>query len=257
MGAQGLTGAPYPGGLVTVNNVADFGPGVLQPAVGVFGHYRTPVSPPYADVLPRADGRRRTRVYPEYGQPMIRRLSCRLEGRRFGAGLWHRVMQCPGLPPCQPAVRLARRRAAGGRGRGSVPGGLRSHGRDQRSVRLLLQHRPQPGDGLRGDLPEQPRQRCAAAPRWYLSAIGTSQYSTSNGCPTAPVSSSPSCTYYWTRSAPTARSTSMTLPRTASVRCLLPGPSASATSASRPTASPLSSTRRPTSTVTRRAACGS
>jgi hypothetical protein len=52
MGAQQLAGAPYPGGFVTVNNVADFGDGVKQPAVGVFGHYRTPAGPPYADVLP-------------------------------------------------------------------------------------------------------------------------------------------------------------------------------------------------------------
>ena len=52
MGAQGLTGAPYPGGLVTVNNVADFGEGVQQPAVGIFGHYRTRAGPPYADVVP-------------------------------------------------------------------------------------------------------------------------------------------------------------------------------------------------------------
>lgn len=41
-------------GTVTFERVADFGPGVLQPAIGVYGMYRFVVYPPYADVQPGA-----------------------------------------------------------------------------------------------------------------------------------------------------------------------------------------------------------
>lgn len=39
-------------GTLTFNNVADFGPGVLQPSIGIYGQYRIRSSPPYADVQP-------------------------------------------------------------------------------------------------------------------------------------------------------------------------------------------------------------
>jgi hypothetical protein len=39
-------------GTVTFNNVADFGPGVLQPAIGIYGGYRILANPPLADVQP-------------------------------------------------------------------------------------------------------------------------------------------------------------------------------------------------------------
>src|SRR5574341_950455 len=39
-------------GTVTFDNVADFGPGVLQPSIGVWGLYRFTSYPPYADVQP-------------------------------------------------------------------------------------------------------------------------------------------------------------------------------------------------------------
>src|SRR5512136_2343537 len=39
-------------GTVTFNDVADLGPGVLQPPIGIYGHYRIPSYPPYADVQP-------------------------------------------------------------------------------------------------------------------------------------------------------------------------------------------------------------
>ena len=39
-------------GTVTFNDVADFGPGVLQPSIGIWGQYRFTSYPPYADVQP-------------------------------------------------------------------------------------------------------------------------------------------------------------------------------------------------------------
>jgi TolB protein len=39
-------------GTVTFNDVADFGPGVLQPSIGIYGLYRITSYPPYADVQP-------------------------------------------------------------------------------------------------------------------------------------------------------------------------------------------------------------
>jgi len=41
-------------GMMTFDNVADFGPGVLQPAVGIYGERRTEAYPPVADVQPGA-----------------------------------------------------------------------------------------------------------------------------------------------------------------------------------------------------------
>ena len=49
-GAPGLTRART--GTMTLDNVADFGPGVLQPAVGIAVLDRVTGGPPYADVLP-------------------------------------------------------------------------------------------------------------------------------------------------------------------------------------------------------------
>ena len=49
-GAPGLTRAQT--GTMTIGNVADFGPGVLQPAVGIAVLDRVAGGPPYADVLP-------------------------------------------------------------------------------------------------------------------------------------------------------------------------------------------------------------
>ncbi len=39
-------------GTVTFSDVADFGPGVLQPSIGIWGEYRFTSYPPYADVQP-------------------------------------------------------------------------------------------------------------------------------------------------------------------------------------------------------------
>ena len=41
-------------GTVTFDNVADFGPGVVQPSIGIYGLYRITSYPPYADVQPNA-----------------------------------------------------------------------------------------------------------------------------------------------------------------------------------------------------------
>ncbi len=49
-GAPGIK--PADGATVTFNNVADFGPGVFQPAVGIYGELRFPASLPAADVQP-------------------------------------------------------------------------------------------------------------------------------------------------------------------------------------------------------------
>ena len=50
-GAPGIRSVLYDG-TVTFEDVADFGPGVLQPAVGIYGGYRILASPPVADVQP-------------------------------------------------------------------------------------------------------------------------------------------------------------------------------------------------------------
>ena len=52
-----VAGAPEPqtvlyDGTITFDNVADFGPGVAQPAIGIWGLYRIFASPPLADVQP-------------------------------------------------------------------------------------------------------------------------------------------------------------------------------------------------------------
>lgn len=52
---QGAPGLKYANtGRVRFDNVADFGPGVLQPAVGINGDQRTQANPPLADVVPGA-----------------------------------------------------------------------------------------------------------------------------------------------------------------------------------------------------------
>jgi hypothetical protein len=50
-GAPGIQTVLYDG-TMTFDNVADFGPGVPQPAVGIYGLYRIMSSPPLADVQP-------------------------------------------------------------------------------------------------------------------------------------------------------------------------------------------------------------
>ena len=53
---QGAPGVKtvFSDGTITFDNVADLGPGVLQPAVGIYGLYRIMASPPFADVQPNA-----------------------------------------------------------------------------------------------------------------------------------------------------------------------------------------------------------
>ena len=52
---QGAPGLKYANSSrVRFDNVADFGPGVLQPAVGINGDQRTQANPPLADVVPGA-----------------------------------------------------------------------------------------------------------------------------------------------------------------------------------------------------------
>jgi len=53
MGAPGIQSV-FGNGTVTVDNVADLGPGVLQPAVGIYGSLRILAAPPLADVQPGA-----------------------------------------------------------------------------------------------------------------------------------------------------------------------------------------------------------
>ena len=52
-GAPGIKSVLYDG-TVTFDNVADFGPGVEQPAIGIYGGLRILASPPMADVQPNA-----------------------------------------------------------------------------------------------------------------------------------------------------------------------------------------------------------
>jgi hypothetical protein len=52
-GAPGIKSV-FNDGTVVLDNVADFGPGVVQPAVGIYGELRILASPPLADVQPGA-----------------------------------------------------------------------------------------------------------------------------------------------------------------------------------------------------------
>jgi hypothetical protein len=51
-GAPGIQTVPYGNSTVTFHNVADLGPGVAQPPVGIYGLYRIMPYPPFADVQP-------------------------------------------------------------------------------------------------------------------------------------------------------------------------------------------------------------
>jgi hypothetical protein len=53
-GAPGVQTVPYGNSTVTFHDVADFGPGAAQPAVGIWGGVRFMSSPPLADVQPGA-----------------------------------------------------------------------------------------------------------------------------------------------------------------------------------------------------------
>jgi hypothetical protein len=64
-GAPGIQTVLYDG-TVTFHNVADFGPGVAQPAVGIWGGYRIMPSPPLADVQPGATVPGGTLIISEY-----------------------------------------------------------------------------------------------------------------------------------------------------------------------------------------------
>ena len=245
MGAQGLAGAPYPGDLVTVNNVADFGPGVQQPAVGVFGQRRTPASPPYADVVP--------------GQTVA------------GGHVSITDAGVSGFGAYKISWKADASALSYGTGTCNSLGHISSHPAYGRLGDVL--------PVVAGADPCQVAWGPTAAGDQYVyySSIGLNQETGYGGIylnSLGDASGGTQVVYFtywdtavfdmewlpdgsgflftnlygthWTRPArPTAQSTSLILPRRASVRFLRPGPSASATSASRPTANTLSSTRGP------------
>ena len=79
-------------GTVTFDDVADFGPGVLQPSIGIAGLDRVVGDPPYADVQPgqTVPGGNLT-VNDRFRLPRVWRRQGVVEGRRHGARYNHRL----------------------------------------------------------------------------------------------------------------------------------------------------------------------
>lgn len=105
---QGAPGARFAqSGTMTFDNVADFGPGVLQRAVGIYtsgsGEYRTEGYPPYADVQPGQTAPGGTLEMPGIGYAMFGagKVSWNADGSAlaFGMRTASSIKQIPASPP--------------------------------------------------------------------------------------------------------------------------------------------------------------
>jgi len=102
-GAPGIT-PPLYDGTVTFEDVADLGPGVLQPAVGIDGGYRTLASPPLADVQPGATvpgGNLIITAYSGIDAFGPGKVSWKADGSALAYGMrtYSRISQIPAIPP--------------------------------------------------------------------------------------------------------------------------------------------------------------
>ena len=102
-GAPGIQSVLYDG-TVTFDNVADFGPGVLQPAVGIYGGYRILASPPLADVQPGATvpgGNLIITPYSGIDAFGAGKVSWKADGSALAYGMrtYSRISQIPANPP--------------------------------------------------------------------------------------------------------------------------------------------------------------
>jgi len=102
-GAPGIKSVLYDG-TVTFNNVADFGPGVVQPAVGIYGGYRILGSPPLADVQPNktvAGGNLLISEYSGIDSFGTGKVSWKADGSALAYGMrtYSRISQIPSSPP--------------------------------------------------------------------------------------------------------------------------------------------------------------
>ena len=141
-------------GTVTFDDVADFGPGVLQASIGIGGLDRFTSFPPYADVQPGQTvpgGNLTIMQYSGFRGFGAGKVSWKADGSALAYNL--RTGICHQADLRQPALRLHRRGSPGGRARKAQPGGLGPDCRNQRSVSLPLGARRAPRGG-RGDLSE-------------------------------------------------------------------------------------------------------
>jgi TolB protein len=102
-GAPGVKSV-FDDGTVTLNNVADFGPGVRQPAVGIYGGYRIMASLPAADVQPNATvpgGNLIISKYSGIDAFGAGKISWKADGSALAYGMrtYSRISQIPATPP--------------------------------------------------------------------------------------------------------------------------------------------------------------
>lgn len=103
-GAQGVQTIPDGSSTVTFNDVADFGPGATQPAVGIWGGYRIMSSPPLADVQPGATVPGGNLVISEYSGIEwfgTGKVSWKADGSALAYGMrtFSDISQIPASPP--------------------------------------------------------------------------------------------------------------------------------------------------------------
>jgi TolB protein len=102
-GAPGIKSVLY-GGTVTFDNVADFGAGIVQPAVGIYGEYRILASPPLADVQPGATvpgGSLTIAAFTGIDAFGPGKVSWKADGSALAYGMrtYSRISQIPASPP--------------------------------------------------------------------------------------------------------------------------------------------------------------
>jgi len=118
-------------GVITFDDVADFGPGVWQPAVGVCGLYRVMPSPPIADVQPGktvAGGNLVVGARSGIRSFGAGKISWKADGSALAYAMWDLLRDQPDSRA--PQVWLRRPEAPGGREVIPWPGGLGPDPRD-------------------------------------------------------------------------------------------------------------------------------
>lgn len=104
-----VAGAPEPqtvlyDGTITFGNVADFGPGVAQPAIGIWGLYRIFSSPPLADVQPGETIPGGNLIISQYSGVQFfgtGKISWKADGSALAYGMrtYSGISQIPAVPP--------------------------------------------------------------------------------------------------------------------------------------------------------------
>ena len=126
---------------MTFDNVADFGPGVYQPSIGIGGLDRFTSYPPYADVQPGQTvpgGNLTIMAHSGFRGFGAGKVSWKADGSALAYVM--RTNSAISADLRQPVLRRHRRGSPGGRERSARPGCLGPDSRHAGSVSLFLRH---------------------------------------------------------------------------------------------------------------------